>query len=95
MSLSAADPINLLGIVTPGARLPALAGNRFLRQCSVAIHVAGQTNSRDGHAGRGMATAQYVGSATAQEHGARQDPIGLTHHRAGTMQENGSVRSKV
>ncbi len=45
VSLSAADPLNLLGIVTPGGRLPALAGNRFLLRdgVPVAIHVAGQT----------------------------------------------------
>ena len=30
VSLSAADPLNLLGLLTPGARLPALAGNRIL-----------------------------------------------------------------
>jgi len=30
LSLSGADPLNLLGILTPGARLPALAGNRLL-----------------------------------------------------------------
>jgi ATP-dependent helicase Lhr and Lhr-like helicase len=30
VSLSAADPLNLLGILLPGARLPALAGNRVL-----------------------------------------------------------------
>ncbi len=30
VSLSAADPLNLLGILTPGPRLPALAGNRIL-----------------------------------------------------------------
>jgi ATP-dependent helicase Lhr and Lhr-like helicase len=29
-SLSAADPLNLLGILTPGPRLPALVGNRVL-----------------------------------------------------------------
>ncbi len=45
VSLSAADPLNLLGIVTPGARLAALAGNRFLLRDGVpiAVHVAGQT----------------------------------------------------
>jgi ATP-dependent Lhr-like helicase len=45
VSLSAADPLNLLGIVTPGARLPALAGNRFLLRDGVpcAISAAGQT----------------------------------------------------
>jgi ATP-dependent Lhr-like helicase len=30
VSLSAADPLNLLGIVTPGPRLPSLTGNRLL-----------------------------------------------------------------
>jgi ATP-dependent Lhr-like helicase len=30
LSLSAADPLNLIGIITPGARLPSLAGNRLL-----------------------------------------------------------------
>jgi ATP-dependent Lhr-like helicase len=30
LSLSAADPLNLIGILTPGARLPALTGNRLL-----------------------------------------------------------------
>ncbi|MGH8295539.1 MAG: Lhr family helicase, partial [Steroidobacteraceae bacterium] len=30
VSLSAADPLNLLGILTPGPRLPALTGNRVL-----------------------------------------------------------------
>jgi ATP-dependent Lhr-like helicase len=30
VSLSGADPLNLLGIVTPGARLPSLTGNRVL-----------------------------------------------------------------
>jgi len=30
LSISAADPLNLLGVLTPGARLPALTGNRML-----------------------------------------------------------------
>jgi ATP-dependent Lhr-like helicase len=30
LSLSAADPLNLLGILTPGPRLPSLTGNRLL-----------------------------------------------------------------
>ncbi|HEY0746969.1 MAG TPA: DEAD/DEAH box helicase [Steroidobacteraceae bacterium] len=30
VSLSAADPLNLIGILTPGSRLPSLAGNRLL-----------------------------------------------------------------
>ena len=30
VSISAADPLNLVGILTPGARIPALTGNRIL-----------------------------------------------------------------
>ncbi|HEY2145868.1 MAG TPA: DEAD/DEAH box helicase, partial [Steroidobacteraceae bacterium] len=30
LALSAADPLNLIGILTPGSRLPSLAGNRLL-----------------------------------------------------------------
>src|SRR5262249_8742144 len=30
VSLSGADPLNLAGILTPGAKLPALTGNRVL-----------------------------------------------------------------
>ena len=30
VSVSGADPLNLVGILTPGAKLPALAGNRLL-----------------------------------------------------------------
>jgi ATP-dependent Lhr-like helicase len=37
VALSGADPLNLAGIVTPGARLAALAGNRLLLQDGVPI----------------------------------------------------------
>ncbi len=42
--LSAADPLNLLGIVTPGTRLAALAGNRLVLRdgIAIAVHAAGQ-----------------------------------------------------
>jgi ATP-dependent Lhr-like helicase len=30
LAFSAADPLNLIGVITPGARIPALAGNRLL-----------------------------------------------------------------
>jgi ATP-dependent Lhr-like helicase len=30
VAVSAADPLNLIGIITPGARLPSLSGNRLL-----------------------------------------------------------------
>jgi len=37
IAVSGADPLNLLGIVTPGARLPSLSGNRLLYQDGVPI----------------------------------------------------------
>jgi ATP-dependent Lhr-like helicase len=37
VSLSGADPLNLMGLVTPGARLPSLAGNRILYRDGVPI----------------------------------------------------------
>jgi ATP-dependent Lhr-like helicase len=44
VSLSGADPLNLLGIVTPGARLPSLAGNRILYRdgLPIATYAAGE-----------------------------------------------------
>jgi ATP-dependent Lhr-like helicase len=39
VSLSGADPLNLVGIITPGPRLPALANNRVLYQQGVPIAV--------------------------------------------------------
>lgn len=37
--LSAADPLNLVGIITPGKRLPALPGNRLLLRDGVLVAV--------------------------------------------------------
>jgi ATP-dependent Lhr-like helicase len=44
ISLSGADPLNLVGVLTPGARLPALTGNRVLYRdgLPVALLVAGE-----------------------------------------------------
>jgi len=39
VSLSAADPLNLVGIVTPGERVPALSGNRVLFEQGVPVAV--------------------------------------------------------
>ena len=39
VSLSAADPLNLVGIVTPGDRVPALAANRVLFEQGVPVAV--------------------------------------------------------
>jgi len=45
VGVSGADPLNLVGILTPGARLPALTGNRVLYRDGVpiALLVAGET----------------------------------------------------
>jgi ATP-dependent Lhr-like helicase len=44
VSVSAADPLNLMGIVLPGSRVPALAGNRILYKDGVpiAVQIAGE-----------------------------------------------------
>jgi ATP-dependent helicase Lhr and Lhr-like helicase len=44
LSLSAADPLNLLGIVTAGTRLASLAGNRLLYRdgLPIAVYAAGE-----------------------------------------------------
>jgi ATP-dependent Lhr-like helicase len=39
VSLSAADPLNLAGLVTPGERVPALSGNRVLYEQGVPVAV--------------------------------------------------------
>jgi len=39
IALSAADPLNLVGILTPGARVPALTGNRVLYRDGVPVAV--------------------------------------------------------
>lgn len=46
VSLSAADPLNLIGILTPGARVPSLTGNRLLYRdgLPVAIHAGGEVS---------------------------------------------------
>jgi ATP-dependent Lhr-like helicase len=38
--LSAADPLNLIGILTPGARLPSLTDNRLLYRDGLPIATA-------------------------------------------------------
>jgi ATP-dependent Lhr-like helicase len=37
VSLSGSDPLNLVGIITPGGRLPALSGNRVLYRDGVPV----------------------------------------------------------
>jgi ATP-dependent helicase Lhr and Lhr-like helicase len=44
IAVSGADPLNLLGIVTPGGRLPSLSGNRllYLDGLPIALYAAGE-----------------------------------------------------
>jgi ATP-dependent Lhr-like helicase len=44
LSLSAADPLNLVGIITPGARVPSLTGNRVLYRdgLPIAVYAGGE-----------------------------------------------------
>jgi ATP-dependent Lhr-like helicase len=51
--LSAADPLNLVGILTPGARIPAIGANRLLLRDGVPIAAleAGQVISLNGESG--------------------------------------------
>jgi ATP-dependent helicase Lhr and Lhr-like helicase len=46
VSLSGADPLNLIGLVTPGARLPALSGNRVLYRDGIplALYAGGEVS---------------------------------------------------
>ena len=46
VSLSGADPLNLIGIITPGPRLPSLAGNRLLYRdgLPIATYAAGEVS---------------------------------------------------
>jgi ATP-dependent Lhr-like helicase len=39
VSLSGADPLNLVGILTPGSRLPSLSGNRILYRDGIPLAI--------------------------------------------------------
>ena len=57
VSISAADPLNLVGILTPGARLPALTGNRVLFEDGAA-HCWGRNQL--GQLGAGLPSTEAV-----------------------------------
>ena len=74
LSLSGADPLNLVGILSPGARLPALTGNRVLYRDGVPIALAGRGRSaipRTTRAGSRMGGPQ----CTAAPPGARNAQV--------------------
>ena len=45
-AISAADPLNLVGIITPGAKLPALPGNRVLYRAGIPLAVLSGKETR-------------------------------------------------
>ena len=53
VSISAADPLNLVGVVTPGPKIPALVANRVLFRDGVPIaqRVAGKVRRLSDHSG--------------------------------------------
>jgi ATP-dependent helicase Lhr and Lhr-like helicase len=60
MAVSGADPLNLVGLVTPGARLPALTANRVLYRDGIPIArlVAGEVEFMESVAGEAKWTAR-------------------------------------
>jgi len=44
VSVSGSDPLNLVGVITPGVRVPALSGNRILYRdgAPLALQVGGE-----------------------------------------------------
>jgi ATP-dependent Lhr-like helicase len=70
VSVSAADPLNLVGTVLPGPKVPALANNRVLLRDGVAIAtlVAGEVqwleklDAADARAAEDALIRRYVGS---------------------------------
>jgi ATP-dependent Lhr-like helicase len=52
LSLSASDPLNLIGLIVPGPRVPAVAGNRILFRGGIpaAIRVGGEVQMLGAHA---------------------------------------------
>jgi ATP-dependent Lhr-like helicase len=73
VSLSAADPLNLVGILTPGARLAALTGNRLLYRdgLPVAVLAAGEVkflqelNAKDAWEAQNVLLRRHVPAALA------------------------------
>jgi ATP-dependent Lhr-like helicase len=78
VSLSGADPLNLLGIITPGARLPSLAGNRllYLDGVPIATYAAGEVqffqklSPKDEWEARNAVLRRHVPAAVAPLHDA-------------------------
>ena len=83
LSLSAADPLNLVGLVTPGARLAALTGNRVLYGAGLpaAVLAAGEVIFLESEEGLGSRELWEIRNAllrrTSQRSGGAPQP-----HRA-------------
>jgi ATP-dependent Lhr-like helicase len=81
LSVSAADPLNLIGVLTPGAKLPSLTGNRLLYRdgVPVAIFAAGEASFLQNFDAAEEWTARKAllrsGPATAKPHFPRRTTI--------------------
>jgi ATP-dependent Lhr-like helicase len=51
ITLSAADPLNLVGILVPGERVPAISGKSVSYRDGIAVAVAEQVVTREAVAG--------------------------------------------
>ncbi|MGJ7547783.1 DEAD/DEAH box helicase [Pseudomonas alloputida] len=78
--VSASDPLNLIGSLLPGAKVPAVGGNRLLYRdgVPVAVRVAGRYS--------------YLLDASAQEQASWKDTLMRTPTGAGTLSSNTSWR---
>ncbi len=75
IAISAADPLNLVGILTPGRRVPALAGNRILFRdgVPVAALIAGEFEALQASSGEelGQMRARLLGKSSNTKSAAR------------------------
>jgi ATP-dependent Lhr-like helicase len=60
VSISAADPLNLTGILTPGERIPGLASNRILYRDGIPVLAREARNIRSLVSGEGEPPAELV-----------------------------------
>ena len=71
VSVSGADPLNLVGTIVPGPRVPALTGNRVLYRDGVAVAtlvggaIAMDRRAADGGAPRGRERAHQAPAGVA------------------------------
>jgi ATP-dependent Lhr-like helicase len=79
LSISGADPLNLVGILTPGPKLPALTGNRLLYRDGIAVALLTggevqflETLDAAGEWEAHKALLRVGGPATSSQHGSEE-----------------------